>query len=41
MNKKPLVVAILDGFGISNYENGNAPLLAKMDNIQLIHQHYP
>ena len=41
MNKKPLVVAILDGLGISNYENGNAPLLAKMDNIQLIHQHYP
>ncbi len=41
MNKQPLVVAILDGFGISNYENGNAPLGAKMENIKTIHQNYP
>ena len=41
MSDKPLVVAILDGFGISNYETGNAPLLAKMENVKIIHQNYP
>lgn len=41
MNKKPLVWVILDGFGISNIQNGNAPLLANMENMKNIHQNYP
>lgn len=41
MNKRPLVLAILDGFAINNYENGNAPLLANMENLYAIHNNYP
>lgn len=41
MNKRPLVWVILDGFGINNFQNGNAPLLANMENLKNIHQNYP
>lgn len=41
MTKLPLVLVILDGFAISNTENGNAPLLANMENLYAIHHNYP
>jgi 2,3-bisphosphoglycerate-independent phosphoglycerate mutase len=41
MRKKPVVLAILDGFGISFEKRGNPTAVAKLPNLRYISQHYP
>jgi 2,3-bisphosphoglycerate-independent phosphoglycerate mutase len=41
MAKKPVLLMILDGFGISNYEDGNAVKSAKMPNYDYFFGKYP
>ncbi len=41
MNKKPVVLAILDGFGISYEQKGNAIYHAKTPNLKYISENYP
>lgn len=41
MGKKPVMLAILDGFGISSHEDGNAVRTAKKPNLDKILAEYP
>lgn len=41
MSKKPVVLAILDGFGISYEQRGNAVYHAKTPNLKYISENYP
>ena len=40
MEKKPIMLMILDGFGINENENGNAIKLAKTPNIDTLMKKY-
>lgn len=39
--KQPILLAILDGFGITNEQNGNAVSLSNMSNIENLKNNYP
>ena len=41
MNKKLVMLAILDGWGINEREDGNAVKLAKTPNLDAIMKQYP
>ena len=41
MNKKPVLLVILDGFGVSFEKKGNAVALAKKPNLKYISENYP
>ena len=41
MNKKPLVLVIIDGFGYNSSQTGNAIFLAKKPNLDFLAQNYP
>ncbi|QGU96037.1 2,3-bisphosphoglycerate-independent phosphoglycerate mutase [Clostridium bovifaecis] len=41
MGKRPVMLAILDGFGISNHEDGNAIRIAKKPNYDKLWNEYP
>ena len=41
MSKRPVMLAILDGFGLSNHEDGNAVRIAKKPNYDKLSSTYP
>ena len=41
MPKKPLVLIVMDGFGLSSKRQGNAIALAKKPNLDYFFKHFP
>ena len=41
MSKKPIVLCIMDGFGLRNEKHGNAIYAAKKPNLDYLFSNYP